>query len=221
MAENNSMTDNAANAVINNREESHKVLIVEDDTALRKQVCFAVEKYYTVYEAQNKREAVRTFKDADISVVVLDLGLPPAANTPDEGLKIIDYVIENSEAKIIVLTGHDNEDITAASIRRGVFDYITKPVNTEKLIYAIERAILFKKSEQKINDEGVKQISVNVKLGDGLQSIREEAERKLIRKVLLENNYNIYKSAKIIGIRRENLYYFIKKFGWKIMRNAV
>ncbi|MBF0488517.1 MAG: response regulator, partial [Nitrospirae bacterium] len=195
--------------------------IVEDDTALRKQVCFAVEKYYTVYEAQNRKEAIRILKNADISVAILDLGLPPASNAPDEGLKIIDYIMENTETKILVLTGQDSEDVTAASIRRGVFDYIAKPVNMEKVIYAIERAVLFRESEQKIGEEGVKQIHVSAKLGDGLQSIREEAERKLIRKVLLENNYNIYKSAKIIGIRRENLYYFIKKFGWKIMRNVV
>ncbi|MEO5359615.1 MAG: response regulator [Nitrospirota bacterium] len=200
---------------------THNVLIVEDDTTLRKQVCFAVERYYTVFEAQNRREAVRVLKNTDISVAILDLGLPPASNTPDEGLKIIDYIMENTETKILVLTGQDSEDVTAATIRRGVFDYIAKPVNMEKVIYAIERAILFRNSEQKISEDGVKQIHVSAKLGDGLQSIREEAERKLIRKVLLENNYNIYKSAKIIGIRRENLYYFIKKFGWKIMRNVV
>ncbi|MBF0568467.1 MAG: response regulator [Nitrospirae bacterium] len=209
------------NQMVGRTETSHNVLIVEDDTALRKQVCFAVEKYYTVYEAQNRKEAIRILKNADISVAILDLGLPPASNAPDEGLKIIDYIMENSETKILVLTGQDSEDVTAASIRRGVFDYIPKPVNMEKVIYAIERAVLFRESEQRIGEEGVKQIHVSAKLGDGLQSIREEAERKLIRKVLLENNYNIYKSAKIIGIRRENLYYFIKKFGWKIMRNAV
>ncbi|WP_420263948.1 response regulator [Candidatus Magnetominusculus dajiuhuensis] len=209
------------NQMAGRTETSHNVLIVEDDTALRKQVCFAVEKYYTVYEAQNRKEAIRILKNADISVAILDLGLPPASNAPDEGLKIIDYIMENSETKILVLTGQDSEDVTAASIRRGVFDYIPKPVNMEKVIYAIERAVLFRESEQRIGEEGVKQIHVSAKLGDGLQSIREEAERKLIRKVLLENNYNIYKSAKIIGIRRENLYYFIKKFGWKIMRNAV
>lgn len=203
------------------REDSNSVLVVEDDIALRKQVCFAVERYYTVYEAQNRKEAVRVLKNADISVAILDLGLPPASNAPTEGLKIIDYIMENSETKILVLTGQNSEDVTAASIRRGVFDYIAKPVNMEKVLYSIERAILFRNSERQIGEDGVKQIYVSAKLGDGLQSIREEAERKLIRKVLLENNFNIYKSARIIGIRRENLYYFIKKFGWKIMRNAV
>ncbi|MBF0458532.1 MAG: response regulator [Nitrospirae bacterium] len=203
------------------KEGRHNVLVVEDDIALRKQVCFAVERYYTVYEAQNRREAVRALKNSDIAVAILDLGLPPASNTPAEGLKIIDYIMDNSETKILVLTGQDSEEVTAASIRRGVFDYIAKPVNMEKVLYAIERAILFRNSERQIGEDGVKQIYVSAKLGDGLQSIREEAERKLIRKVLLENNFNIYKSARIIGIRRENLYYFIKKFGWKIMRNAV
>ncbi|MCG6552117.1 MAG: response regulator [Candidatus Magnetominusculus sp. LBB02] len=198
----------------------HNVLIVEDDTSLRKQVCFAVEKYYTVFEAQNRKEAVRVLKNTDISVAILDLGLPPASNTPAEGLKIIDHIMDNTETKILVLTGQDDKDVAATTIRRGVFDFIAKPVNMEKVLYAIERAILFRNSEQVIGDDGVKQIQVSAKLGDGLQSIREEAERKLIRKVLLENNYNIYKSARIIGIRRENLYYFIKKFGWKITRNA-
>ena len=52
-------------------------------------------------------------------------------------------------------------------------------------------------------------------MGGGLQLAREEAEKNIIMKVLRDTNFNIYRSAKILGVKRESLYYFIKKFGWK------
>jgi transcriptional regulator with PAS, ATPase and Fis domain len=52
-------------------------------------------------------------------------------------------------------------------------------------------------------------------VGKGLQPAREEAEKNIILKMLRDTNFNVYKSAKLLGVKRESLYYFIKKFGLK------
>lgn len=191
------------------------MLLIEDDTTLRKQVRFSLEKKYSILEAGSRSEAIDVLKGSAVDVAVLDLGLPPSENTPDEGLKLADYILQNSAAKIIVLTGQKTERAAIESIRLGVFDYVMKPVSMQNLILSIERALLFSKTEEKIGTDGTRKISVNVKIGDGLQCLREEAQKNLILKVLKENDFNVYKTAKILGIKRENLYYFINKFGWK------
>ena len=191
------------------------ILLVEDDIALRKQVCFSLEKNFNVFEAKNRRETIAVLKKNNIDIVLLDLGLPPSENTPNEGLKLIDHILGKDLAKIIVLTGQETEKAAVESIKRGVFDYLLKPVKIENLLFSIERAAVYQNVEKKIDAQGIKNISLNVKVGEGLQPLREAAEKKVIQKVLKDTGFNVYKTAKIMGIKRESLYYFIKKFGWK------
>jgi len=104
------------------------VLIVEDDKALRSQVRFALEEYYNVFEAGNREEAMDCLGKEDIGVVVLDLGLPPNENTPEEGIKLLQHILENLTAKVIILTGQKTEGIAMDAIKEGAFDYIMKAV---------------------------------------------------------------------------------------------
>ncbi|WP_022851316.1 response regulator [Limisalsivibrio acetivorans] len=190
-----------------------RILLAEDDLPLRKQICFSLEMEYEIKEASNRKEALCLLGDFEPDIAIVDLGLPPSENTPDEGIKLMQDIQENSRCKIIVLTGQKSKEAALQSIKTGTFDYIIKPVNMEKLIFSIERAILFMETEREIEQEGVEKISFNIKMGEGLQPLREEAEKSLIIKVLKDNEFNVYKSAKILGVKRESLYYFIKKFG--------
>ena len=56
-------------------------------------------------------------------------------------------------------------------------------------------------------------LQLNAKVADGLKAVREEAEEKLVRQVLKDTDFNIYRSAEKLGIKRESIYYFMKKFG--------
>ena len=191
------------------------VLIVEDDKALRSQVRFALEERYNVFEAGDREEALDCLEKEGIGVVVLDLGLPPNENTPEEGIKLLQHILENLTAKVIILTGQTTAGIAMDAIKEGAFDYILKPVNMEKILFSIERAILFRDAEDKLEKRGVKKISFNVEIGQGLQPVREEAEKNFVLKVLRDTNFNIYKAAKLLNVKRESIYYFMKKFGFK------
>jgi transcriptional regulator with PAS, ATPase and Fis domain len=85
----------------------------------------------------------------------------------------------------------------------------------EKIIFSIDRAILFQDAEKKMEKRGIKKVSFDIEVGKGLQPAREEAEKNIILKMLRDTNFNVYKSAKLLGVKRESLYYFIKKFGLK------
>jgi len=189
-----------------------KILLIEDDTALRKQLCFTLENENTVCEAGNRLQAVERAKSCNPDIAIVDLGLPPHENSPVEGLFIIDHLNQNYTCKIIVLTGQTTKEAAVRSLEMGCFDYLEKPVNIKQLLFSIDRAKLFLDTEQELRNRGVEKLEIQVEVGKGLQDIREKAEKNLIIKILHDTGFNVYKSAKILGVKRESLYYFIKKF---------
>jgi two-component system response regulator RegA len=191
------------------------ILLIEDDIALRKQIRFFLENTYSISEAGNKKEAIDALKASKIDIVILDLGLPPNESTPDEGLKVLDHILGKYACKVLILTGQKTEGIALEAIKAGAFDYILKPASTEKILYSVERALLFKETEDQLERQGIKKISLDVEMGKGLQTLRDEADKNVILRVLRDTNFNVYQSAKILGVKRESLYYFLKKFGVK------
>jgi transcriptional regulator with GAF, ATPase, and Fis domain len=80
-------------------------------------------------------------------------------------------------------------------------------------LHAINRALLFLQKERELGKEGITRIAINAQIGDGLKSVRADAEERLVRQILKETGFNVYQSAKRLGVKRENIYYFLKKFG--------
>ena len=192
------------------------ILIVEDDVPLRKQLRYLLEnRGYVVFEASNKKEALEELREHAIDIAVVDLGLPPLEDDPQEGLELIEIIQEQFFSKIVVLTGQKTEEAAKESLKKGVFDYLMKPVDPEMFLQSIDRALFFKDIERKLEDEGIERIFVSAKIEDGVRGVRDEATRKLILKVLKDTNFNVYRASKILGMKRENLYYFLKKFGIK------
>jgi DNA-binding NtrC family response regulator len=196
-----------------------KILLVEDDPALRLVLRNVLEMNdYTVLEADSKASAEIILKeDSDIAALVLDLGLPPSPHTTTEGLAVIKMVVAQLyRAKIVVLTGQDEESSALAAIREGAFDFLSKPSRSADILNAVQRAVLFYRKERTLEDEeGLTRLQINAKVSDGLKAVREEAEEKLVRHVLKETQFNVYQSAVRLGLKRESIYYFLKKFGIK------
>lgn len=195
-----------------------KVLLVEDDAALRLILKNVLEMHgYQVAQADSRSRAREVLKaQEDIGVVVLDLGLPPAAHNTTEGLAVIrELQAELVPAKIVVLTGQDEESSALAAIREGAFDFLSKPSKAADILNAVQRAWLFFEKERQLADEGLTRLQLNARVADGLKAIREEAEEKLVKQVLKDTGFNVYQSAARLGLKRESIYYFLKKFGIK------
>mgnify|MGYP005814660399 CR=1 FL=1 len=192
------------------------LLLVEDDEALRAMLVGLLESQgYAVAEAGNRQEALaRLQQEADTAVVILDLGLPPRPHETSEGLQTLrDLQAAAHPAKVIVLTGQDEEAAALAAIREGAFDFLAKPAQSAAILQSVARASLFALKERELRAAGVARIAINTPLGDGLKTVRADAEERLVRQVLRETGFNVYQSAKRLGVRRENIYYFLKKFG--------
>ncbi|MGZ3253551.1 MAG: response regulator [Burkholderiaceae bacterium] len=194
----------------------HHILMVEDDQAIRTMLRGMLELHdFKVSEAESRLDALAKLRaDQKISVVILDLGLPPSAHDITEGIATLKAIhAEIMTAKVIVLTGQDQEAAALEAIREGAFDFLSKPASSESILNAVRRALLFLQKEEELGREGVTRIAINAQIGEGLKGVRTDAEERLVRQILKETNFNVYQSAKRLGVKRENIYYFLKKFG--------
>ncbi len=189
-----------------------KLLLVDDDIALRKQFCFALQRDYKVYEASNPKEAFEIIKSVNLDIALVDLGLPPYENSHKGGRAVVLALMEKSDAKVIILTGQESREYAKELISIGVFDYLLKPIDIPALIFSLKRASFFIDNEAN-SDKNMIKLSFNADFEDGLKATSDEAQKQLLLAVLKKTNFNINQSAKILNISRENCYYFLKKFG--------
>jgi DNA-binding NtrC family response regulator len=208
-------TDLLGDAIALPEENRGHILLVEDDAVLRMLLRETLlNEGFSVTEAANRPDALGILQDnAEICVAIVDLGLPPVEHTTLEGLTLIKTVnAESSRVKIIVLTGQDEDQSALEAIREGAFDFLSKPASAAVILNAVNRAFLFHRKEKDMHEGGMARLQFNARYTDGLKAVREEAEEKLVRQVLRETGFNVYKSAEKLGVKRESIYYFMKKF---------
>ena len=191
------------------------ILLVDDNDALRSMLSFSLEQEgYSVFEAESRESALIILQSQEIRIVLLDMGMPPNQYTPEEGLAVLDWLREHRpDIKVIVLTGQDDESVSYSALKRGAFDFLDKPVTVEALLTAIKRARLFYDQTEKLKEqEGIQTVQLEMSLGQGVKEIRNQAEQKLIKQVLADTRFNVHETARRLGLKRENIYYLIKKY---------
>ncbi len=196
--------------------EMNTVLLVDDDPALRGMLGFSLEfAGYEVTEAGSRLEAINLLNSQQFQVVLLDMGMPPHEHTPLEGLAVLDWISSaQASVNVVVLTGQNAQDTSYLALKHGAFDFLEKPVTNEALLNAVKRAVLFYEQASKLRQqEGVQKLQMDVTIGDGVKAIRNQAEERLIRQVLADTAFNVHETARRLGLKRENVYYLINKYG--------
>jgi two-component system response regulator RegA len=194
---------------------SPALLIVEDDPALAGYLAGALgDEGYAVRQAHDRAQALACFAAAPPSLVLLDLGLPPRPSTMAEGLAALDEMLRLAPlTKIIVLTGQDENAAAHEAVRRGAFDFLVKPAALETVFQALRRAALFAREEGRLAEGGETRLNVIARLDEGPKEAAAAAEEQLLRRVLAATNYNVAETARRLGLARENIYYYLNKYG--------
>ena len=140
--------------------EERRILLVEDDLGLQKQMRWALSPY-VVDLAASRTEAVEKVSEFAYRIVVLDLGLPPDENGAAEGLKTLDEILSAvPSTKVIVASGNVERANAVRSVAKGAFDFIAKPIDSDVLKLVIDRAMRMFELEQenmqlrKLSDSG-------------------------------------------------------------------
>lgn len=200
---------------------SKQILIVDDDPALRGVVSFSLELAgYEVLEADSRQQAIEQLTNYSVSVVILDMGMPPHEHTLEEGLAVLEWLDKHQpQVKTLVLTGQEASLSSYQSLKLGAFDFLEKPISQESLLQSVSRAFLFSEQAQKLKEqEGIQRVEIDATLGQGVKAIRNQAEQKMLKQVLIDTDFNVHETARRLGLKRENVYYLIKKY--QIERDA-
>ena len=121
-------------------EQVRKLLIVEDDPGLLSQLKWCFEGYEVV-TAEDRNSAIAELRRHEPMVVLQDLGLPPNPEGVDEGLATLQELLTLSpHTKVIVVTGHGDQENALKSVALGAYDFYQKPVDTDTLQLLVERA---------------------------------------------------------------------------------
>jgi DNA-binding NarL/FixJ family response regulator len=120
-----------------------KVLIVDDDAAVRQQLFWMLCDEYEVVTAHDLQSALRRALVYEPQVAILDLHLPPAADTPEVGLRVLEYLKEQSPAaKVLVVSSDDGAETRRACTRRGADAFLGKPFDVESLLSTVRRTTI-------------------------------------------------------------------------------
>ena len=117
-----------------------KLLIVEDDPGLQRQLRWAYEDYEAII-AGDREEALARLRADEPAVVTLDLGLPPDPDGVSEGFRLLaDILSLKPDTKVIIASGHNARESALTAIAAGAWDFYQKPVDIDELGAIVKRA---------------------------------------------------------------------------------
>ncbi|WP_340265104.1 PEP-CTERM-box response regulator transcription factor [Sphingobium mellinum] len=117
-----------------------KLLIIEDDPGLQRQLRWAYEDYQ-LFIAGDREEAIEMLREHAPDVVTLDLGLPPDPDGTSEGFATLAEMLRiKPDTKVIVASGHGARESALDAISGGAYDFYQKPVDIDELGLIVRRA---------------------------------------------------------------------------------
>ena len=116
-----------------------KILIVEDDVAFCTMLkTFLQKKGYDVLTAFSGNEATNRIKDNDFDVVLTDVRLPDC-----DGISLLSEIFSKKrDTAVIIMTGYAEINMAVDAIKKGAFDYVSKPFNPDTILETIEKSIV-------------------------------------------------------------------------------
>ena len=123
------------------------VLIVDDEKHTREGLQQALAENYNVTVAASSEEAGNLMESQSFDVVITDLRMPGKS-----GLKVIDQALARpNRPAVLMITAYGTIETAVEAMKRGAVDFLTKPVNIERLEVLIQRALKTKTLEVEVN----------------------------------------------------------------------
>ncbi|NNM07308.1 MAG: response regulator, partial [Gemmatimonadetes bacterium] len=114
------------------------ILLVDDDDPFRAVMAGELgHRGFQVTAADCGKEALKQLEEEQPDILLLDLQLPDMS-----GLEVLEEAEKKSPgSEVIMLTGHGSMDTAIEAIRKGAFDYVSKPCPLDELEVRIQRAL--------------------------------------------------------------------------------
>ncbi len=117
-----------------------RILIVEDEKAIRnvlKNILADEDKSFELEEAENGKEAIDMVADKEYDLVLCDIKMPGV-----DGIEVLENIRQkHPDTSVIMISGHGDLDTAVECMRKGAYDYISKPPDLNRLLTTVRRAL--------------------------------------------------------------------------------
>ena len=117
-----------------------KILIVEDEASIRRvlvKILSEEDKTHEIYEAEDGLIALNKIKKENFDLVLCDIKMPKM-----DGIEVLEFAKKiKPEIPIVMISGHGDLDTAVDSMRKGAYDYISKPPDLNRLLNTVRNAI--------------------------------------------------------------------------------
>ena len=122
-----------------------QILVVDDEERIRQSLNGVLkDEGYDVEEAKDGVQALKQIESDPPDVVLLDIWMPGM-----DGIETLERIkTQTPNLPVIIISGHANIELAVKATKLGAYDFIEKPLSLEKVLLAVNHALLYSKLEQ-------------------------------------------------------------------------
>ena len=114
-----------------------RILVIDDEAAIRRILREILEhEKYNVDDAASAIDALPLVKENEYDAILCDIKMPQM-----DGIEFLEEARKISDAPIIMISGHGTIDTAVEAIKKGAFDYISKPPDLNRLLITLRNAL--------------------------------------------------------------------------------
>lgn len=152
------------------------ILIIDDERAIRKTLGEILSyEGYKIEEASDGEEGLRKFKERAWDVVLCDIKMPKL-----DGIEFLEKAREaNPDVPIIMISGHGTIETAVEAVKKGAFDYISKPPDLNRLLITLRNAMdkTSLVTETKVLKRKVSKVQEMIGESPAIQRIKDTIEK--------------------------------------------
>ena len=152
------------------------ILIIDDEKAIRKTLSEILSfEGYIIDEAADGEEGLAKFTEKTYDVVLCDIKMPKV-----DGIEFLEQAKAiNPDTSIIMISGHGNIETAVEAVKKGAFDYISKPPDLNRLLITIRNATEKKElvTQTKVLKRKVGKVQEMVGESMAIQKIKDTIEK--------------------------------------------
>ena len=115
-----------------------KILVVDDERSIRNTLKDILEfEKHQVSLAENGKQGLETAQNSVFDLIFSDIKMPEM-----DGIELLSHLVESGvEAPVVMISGHGNIETAVECIKKGAFDFITKPIDLNRLLITVRNAL--------------------------------------------------------------------------------
>jgi two-component system, NtrC family, nitrogen regulation response regulator NtrX len=152
------------------------ILIIDDEKAIRKTLTEILSyEGYKIDEASDGEEGLKRFSEKAYDIVLCDIKMPKI-----DGIEFLEKAKEiNADVPVIMISGHGNIDTAVEAVKKGAFDYISKPPDLNRLLITLRNAVDKQNlvTETKVLKRKVSRVQEMIGESDPIKKIKDTIEK--------------------------------------------